>query len=105
MMQGAKYSRITLDGVMTSWKEAEFCQRKLQGGFGIWLVFYKEQGFAPLKKKKNLEKKRAEDEKPGRKEFRRNDFLIRNMKAFCDSFLTCTNLGLTMKLSVMLMKW
>lgn len=67
---------------MPCWKGEECFQGKLQGGCGILLVFYKEQGFAALKRKKKLEKKRAEDKKPGRKEFGRNNFLIRDMKAF-----------------------
>lgn len=52
-------------------------------------VLYKEQGFATWEKK--CEKRIAEDEKLVRKDFERNDFLIKDMKAFCSSFVNCSS--------------
>lgn len=42
---------------MPCWKGEECFQGKLQGGCGILLVFYKEQGFAALKRKKNWKRR------------------------------------------------
>lgn len=52
------------------------------------LSLYKELGFATWKKKKR-EKRRAEDEKPVRKEFGRSDFLIKDIKDFWANFFIC----------------
>lgn len=52
------------------------------GRMWYFTCFLQRAGICCIKKKKKLEKKRAEDKKPGRKEFERNNFLIRDMKAF-----------------------
>lgn len=55
----------------------------------IW-VLYKEQRFTTWKKKKKKGKEELRGYKACEERFGRNDFLIKDMKAFCLGFFICT---------------
>lgn len=79
---------------MTTWREAGFCQENKRNQeireevvFNLSLI--QRARICCMKEKEKMRKTRTEDKKVMRKEFGRNDFLIKDMKAFFNNFLIC----------------
>ena len=76
--------------MMTSQREAGYHQRKLERGCDAWSEFCtKSRDLLPEKKKKKKGKEELRGYKACEERFGRNDFLIKDMKAFCLGFFIC----------------